>query len=165
MNEDIIEQSNFIDIAKDLQKDNKYLKIAESLRKDKKSIIIDDRESITNQPYLERFYYLNLRPFARIVIHRFFKSDIDGLHDHPWGFQNYIFSGGYWESTKEGKFWREPGYHSAQDCNFFHRIELDKNAPDTWTLFMMGPREQEWGFLDENGNWMQNEEYLDLKRK
>lgn len=160
MNKDIIERSNFIDIAKDLHKDNNYLKISKSLRDDGKSLIIPDRISANNEPYLERFYYLNLRPFARIVIHHFFKSDIDGLHDHPWGFQNYIFSGGYWEVTKEGKYWRPPGYCSTQECNFFHRIELDKNKPDVWTLFMMGPREKEWGFLDKDDNWIYHETYL-----
>ena len=41
-------------------------------------------------------------------------------------------------------------------CNFpyatdFHRIELDKDVPDTWTLFIPGKRCRGWGFPTKDG--------------
>ncbi len=162
----IIEQSDFIDIAKDLQTDRKYLMTAAELAIQGMKRIILDREE--KNPYLIRYYYLNLRPFARIVIHRFMRSDVDGLHDHPWAFQNYILSGGYWEHTIDGKFWREPGYTGVSDANFLHRVELDPEKSgdeEIWTLFMMGPKEKPWGFLDNNGEWVEHEIYLENRLK
>ena len=161
-----IERSDFVALAKELQKNKRYLEIAEKLENEGKKRIILDRES--DQEYLIRYYYLNLRPYARIVIHRFMRSDIDGLHDHPWGFENYILSGGYWETNKEGKFWRAPGYHGKSDANYFHRVELDDekaNGEEVWTLFLMGPKEKTWGFLNEQNIWVQHEEYLENKIK
>ena len=163
---DIIEQSDFIEIAKDLQKESKFLRIAKELEGQQKKRIIYDRNN--QEPYLIRYYYLNLRPFTRLVIHRFMRSDIDGLHDHPWAFQNYILSGGYWEHTVEGKFWREPGYSGFADANYLHRVELDhekSNNEEIWTLFMMGPKEKEWGFIDEDNKWVHHQIYLDNKLK
>lgn len=162
---DSIEQSDFINIAVDLQTNRKYLQIAKELEIQGKKRIILDRED--KSPYLIRYYYLNFRPLARIVIHQFMRSDIDGLHDHPWPFQNYILSGGYWEHTVKGKFWREPGYHGSVNASFLHRVELDSeksNNEEVWTLFMMGPKEKSWGFLD-NGNWVQHEIYLENRLK
>jgi hypothetical protein len=93
------------------------------------------------------------------------RSDIDGLHDHPWAFQTYILSGGYWEENQEGRFWRAPGYNAYQEANYFHRIQLDpeKAGDDTWTLFLMGPKQKDWGFLKDN-QWVQWEEYLNSKK-
>lgn len=158
----IIEQSNFIDMAIDLQTNNKYLEVVDELEKQGKKRIIVDRSG--DAPYLIRYYYLNLRPFARVVIHRFMQSDIDGLHDHPWGFQNYILSGGYWEHTLEGKFWRAPGYTGIADAHYLHRVELDhekSNGEEIWTLFLMGPKEKQWGFLDEYDDWVDHQTYLE----
>src|SRR5690606_31772299 len=123
-----------------------------------------DREH--DEKYLERYYYLNLRPFARIVIHRFHRSDIDGLHDHPWPWQTFILSGGYYESTPEGRFWRPPGYHTTKAAEDLHRIELDpENTEEVWTLFMMGPKQKLWGFINENGEWVESQAYLESKKQ
>lgn len=165
-NKDAIEQSDFVAIAKELQKDKRYLEVAAKLEQQGRKRIILDRES--DNEYLIRYYYLTLRPFARIVLHRFMRSDIDGLHDHPWAFENYILSGGYWETTLEGRFWRPPGYHGTATANYFHRVELDEekaNGEEVWTLFLMGPRQKEWGFLNENNEWVYYETYLENKQK
>lgn len=142
-----------------------YIEQAEQIESYGKKRVIKDRES--NEPYLERYYFMNYRPFARIVLHKFVRSDVDGLHDHPWPFETYILSGGYWEHNKSGKHWRPPGYHGRATANYFHRVELDpeKAGEDTWTLFMMGKKEKDWGFLDENDTWVQWETYLSKKKE
>ena len=164
-NTELIESSDFLRIAQELERNQAYIDVAARLARDGRLRTIFDRE--LNEEYLHRYYYLNFRPFTRIVLHRFLRSDIDGLHDHPWGFSTYILSGGYWEDTQQGRFWRAPGYHATQSSKFFHRISLDPNRTDedTWTLFMMGPKEKDWGFLNKEKNWVQWEEYLNNKNK
>jgi hypothetical protein len=163
--DEVIEQSDFLKIAQDLHKDKKYLRVAEELKAQGKYRIIMDRD--VDEPYLVRYYYMNLRPFARITIHHVLLSDRDNLHNHPWDFENYIFAGGYWEHTFDGKFWRGPGYSARRGSDFFHKLELDpkKSGGDTWTLFLMGPKQHDWGFLDDNGKLVQWEQYIQNKRR
>ena len=127
--------------------------------------LINDRQN--KEPYLERYYiFLKHRetfPF-NIFLHRFLKSDPDDLHNHPWSYRTLILKGGYWEYTKCGKFWRGPFSYIVAPANTFHRIELDKNIPYCWTLFIPGKRVQEWGFNTKNG-WIHNEKYLEDKKK
>lgn len=130
--------------------------------------IIPDRE--TNSPYLIRHYFINLRPFARIVIHKFESSDADyALHDHPWlFFGTYILSGGYWEHTEKGKFWRATGSFHFYSWKHFHRVELDPvlAGSETWTLFLMGPRCRDWGFVDNvTKKWTRWDLYLQKRRQ
>lgn len=127
--------------------------------------VIYDR--IDKEPYLER-YYLFLRdrktfPF-NIFLHKFLKSDPDDLHNHPWSYRTLILMGGYWEYTTEGKFWRGPFSYRYAPANTFHRVELDKNIPYCWTLFIPGKKVQDWGFQTEKG-WVQHEQYLLDKKK
>jgi len=127
--------------------------------------IINDR--IDQEPYLERFYlFLKDRdtfPF-NIFLHRFLKSDPDDFHNHPWSFRTLILKGGYWEYTKDGKFWRGPFNYRYAPCDTFHRIELDKDHPCCWTLFIPGRKIQDWGFQTEYG-WVHHEKYLTNKKK
>lgn len=127
--------------------------------------IINDR--IDHEPYLER-YYLFLKDRKRfpfnIFLHRFLKSDPDDLHDHPWEFRTLILKGGYWEYTKEGKFWRGPLTYRYAPLGTFHRVELDKNCPYCWTLFIPGRRVKDWGFETKDG-WIHHEKYLTDKKK
>ena len=132
--------------------------------------IVYDR--IDNEPYLER-YYLFLKdrgehfPF-NIFLHRFLKSDIDDLHDHPWPYATLILKGGYWEwrpqfdadGKKIGEIarWCGAGSFRIASANSYHRIELDPEI-ECWTLFMPGPKQRDWGFLVKN-TWVQWEQYL-----
>jgi len=127
--------------------------------------IINDR--LDEEPYLER-YYLFLKdrekfPF-NIFLHKFLKSDPDVLHDHPWSYRTFILAGGYWEHTEKGKLWMGPFTYKYASANSFHRIELDKDKPPCWTLFIPGKREREWGFKTDDG-WVHNEKYLIDKKK
>jgi len=126
--------------------------------------IINDR--IDKEPYLER-YYLFLKdrktfPF-NIFLHKFLKSDPDDLHNHPWPYISIPLYPGYWEHTKEGTTWRGPFSFKRAPAETFHRVELDKNRPYCWTLFIPGKKSQDWGFQTENG-WIQNEQYLNDKK-
>ena len=122
--------------------------------------IIYDR--LDNEPYLERYYlFLKNRenfPF-NVFLHKFLKSDPDDLHDHPWNFRTLILYGGYWEHTEYGKFWRGPLSYRYMPSSTFHRIELDKNFPYCWTLFMPGKICKDWGFKTKNG-WINNNDYF-----
>ncbi len=128
----------------------------------RKRIILD---RIHQEPYLTR-YYLFLKdrkwfPF-NFFLHNFHKGDPDDLHDHPWSYCTIILKGGYWEHTPKGKFWRKAGTIRFAGSKSLHRIELEPDV-DVWTLFFVGPRVREWGFIKKN-KWIHNETYLDAKK-
>jgi len=138
---------------------SKFLNWLDSLGR--KRVIMDRYE---NEPYLTR-YYLFLKdrkwfPF-NVFLHNFHKGDLDDLHDHPWPYFTFILSGGYWETTVEGRFWRGPGHFRFCSPRSLHRIELEPNT-NVWTLFIPGPHIREWGFI-RNGEWVQHEQYLGEK--
>jgi len=127
--------------------------------------IIYDR--ISDEPYLERYYiFLKDRidfPF-NIFLHKFLKSDPDDLHDHPWAFRTIILYGGYWEYTEKGKFWRPPLSYRYAAANTFHRVELDKDIPYCWTLFIPSKNYRDWGFKTKKG-WIKHDEYLKIRKE
>ena len=134
--------------------------------------VLWDRESNENKgPYLIRYYLFSSRWLKniipgwsyRVVLHNTKRSDPDGLHDHPWPWKSLLLHGGYWEETPDGRFWRSPedGWRSRVGEDF-HRLVLDENDDgETWSLFVMGPRYKEWGFLSKDGQWVQWQEYID----
>ena len=113
---------------------------------------IEDAAFFKEHPRLQRF----LKPLSqRLVVHNAHQSDADGLHDHPWPWASWILSGGYGEHTPEGYFWRWPGHLRFRPATAFHRLILDPNTKrEVWSLFWMGPREREWGFLQPDGSWL-----------
>jgi hypothetical protein len=131
--------------------------------------IVMDRQS--DEPYLER-YYLFLKDRDRfpfnVFLHKFLKGDPDDVHNHPWPYATLILKGGYWEwipqfnnqGLKIGEIakWRGPGSFRICSANSYHRIELDPSVT-AWTLFMPGPKKQDWGFLVKN-KWIPHEKYL-----
>lgn len=116
-------------------------------------------------------------PFG-IYLHRFHRSDEDReLHNHPWRWAvSLILSGGYVEERKANmpKGWPlvfqrtrkrvfVPGDINRITSNDFHRVELldscQVHAADgscevgfehTWTLFVVGPKFQGWGFWNKS---------------
>lgn len=116
-----------------------------------------------NKEYMIRHYLINLSPLFKIVIHNFKQSDPDGaLHDHPWLFWGtYILEGGYWEHHEKGKTFMNKGSVRFHGPTFLHRVELDPNIKETWTLFFMGPKIRKWGFVKNNTKeWIPQEQYL-----
>jgi len=141
--------------------------------------VITERDS--DVPYLIRYYlFLNNRkhfPF-NITLHKVLVSDEPTLHDHPWGYATLILKGGYWEwiplKSKEGnvvgstRVWRGPGHFRIRNADDLHWLELEKdedgNEIPCWSLFFMGKKVKEWGFMDhvkhEGYRWIHNEQYL-----
>jgi len=142
------------------------LKLLERLGR--KRVVMD---RVNDEPYLER-YYLFLKDRKRfpfnVFLHKFLKSDPDDLHDHPWPYATFILKGGYWEwspvynskneKTGEISKWRGPGHFRFCSAKSFHRIELDPEI-ECWTLFMPGPQQRDWGFMNR-GQWIPHEQYL-----
>lgn len=116
------------------------------------------------EDYLERFYLFSTR-FLGIYIHRFWSSDDDGLHDHPWNSISILLSGVYFEEEPERqlvpygptiKKYRAPLYPPFKIRSKYaaHRITVpDSMAGKTWTLFIrFGFKRRKWGFY-RNGSW------------
>ena len=137
-------------------------------RRDRKRVIMD---RVNDQPYLER-YYVFLKDRTRfpfnVFLHRFLKSDPDDHHDHPWPYFTLILKGGYTEwipqfndhgqKVMEVAAWRGPGHYRFSHATSYHRIEIDPDV-DTWTLFVPGPKQRDWGFFTRTG-WIESEQYL-----
>lgn len=145
-----------------------YKRIANWARENDRYVTILDRDS--KEPYLERYYILP-RTYTlglfQIVIHKFWKSDDDGgLHDHPWSFCTYILENGYKEHTPRGLFARKPGDIRFGSSKQLHRIELYEEGQEVWTLFFMGRKKKEWGFVSNStGVWVHWQEHLKNKLK
>lgn len=135
--------------------------------------IIHNREGTDN--YLSRFYLRGAprmpdgsEPFdehgdprpgiieselrhPHVYLHRFHRSDADGeLHNHPWQWAiAIVLVGGYSEERRDpgGGVYRRlvtPGTINFIRHNDFHRVDLLEH--DAWSLFITGPRVQDWGF-------------------
>jgi hypothetical protein len=141
-------------------------------RHDRKRIIMDRTE---NEPYLERYYIFFKERVTfpyNVFLHKFLKSDPDDVHDHPWNYFTIILKGGYWEwipvfntlgeKFSEYRVWRGPGSFRFGGMNNYHRIELEPGV-NAWTLFFVGPKKREWGFL-VNNKWIHYEQYLSDKK-
>ena len=126
--------------------------------------VITERDS--DVPYLIRYYvFLKERkrfPF-NITLHKVLVGDEPTLHDHPWSYATFIIAGGYWENTPQGRFWRGPGHFRYRRASDLHYLELERdeqgNEIPCWSLFFMGKKAGEWGFL-KDGEWIHNEQYL-----
>ena len=142
-----------------------------------------DTINVGGKPYLTRYYLFGKRSEWNVFVHCFHSSDQgDELHNHPWKWAvSLILSGGYSEefrvSEEElfgfgGEFSRtnftvfrrekRPGDLNLITSKSFHRVDLPRG--EAWTLFVVGPRCQEWGFWDrhteEFRDWTSNPEAI-----
>lgn len=174
-------------------------KIANWLEKKGRKRVILDRESKDPYLERYYLFLKDRENFPfNLFLHSFKKSDPTDLHDHPWGYATLVLKGGYWEwipqyeiisgytndygkyqplevpiTTKniigERKKWRGPGHFRICRAESFHRIELDPNVKECWTLFIPFMRKREWGFLThkkwKHQVWIQNENYIAKKRR
>lgn len=101
-------------------------------------------------------------------LHRFHASDSDRApHNHPFKWSvSLILSGGYVEERvcflPDGRRYSRirhlrPGMVNFIRANDYHRVHLVRE--DAWTLFLVGPKTQGWGFLEESGEHVPWEEY------
>lgn len=155
--------------------------------------IIADRDGLS--PYLSRWYLWGAphmpdgsSPFDRfgnervgavwpkadgfgIYVHRFHRGDDDAaLHNHPWRLAaSFVLAGGYVEERRVGAVVVqrvvEPLSINIISDNDFHRVDLIEH--DAWTLFVVGPKVQSWGFWDRYdalGRVVPWREYVTAKR-
>ncbi len=119
-----------------------------------------------NRPYLER-YFLTEFDGQFAYLHRFVNGDGDRyIHDHPWDFaSSLILTGSYTEFRREGIHAPEqeliwlPGEVNEIQGDTLHRIE--ETEPETWTLFIHTAWVRDWGFLNDAGEMIRNQDEPD----
>ncbi len=149
-------------------------------------------DQVGQSPYLSRYYligrpthpdghdpfdyYGDPRPGTTwpekswgLYLHRFHRGDMDReLHNHPWSWSvSLILAGGYLEERREGLSVTQrvlsPGRLNFIGGDTFHRVDLLEQ--DAWTLFLVGPKTQSWGFWDRaTGFFTPWREFISAKR-
>jgi hypothetical protein len=101
-------------------------------------------------PYVEWYYVATIPLFGgiRVQLHRFVRSDPDGLHDHPWGWsRSFILTDWYYEQRRDRTRVRRAGRTYGMTGDTFHRVILPLRVRECWTLFIHGPYVKHWGFI------------------
>lgn len=116
--------------------------------------------------YMGRYWlrpYSADRPGIAARVHHIATPDADRhMHDHPWDFVSLVLRGGYtelrpvavepcFEGEEERSFevTRRAGSLAFRRATDRHRIVAV--LPDTWTLFVTGPKRHWWGFHTPRG--------------
>ena len=112
------------------------------------------------EPFMIRYYPLFRKrpkwsPF-NVFIHKILKSDLGDLHDHYWSYLTVILKGGYKETTKNGTFYRKPGYIGYRKADDRHSLELFGDKP-AWTLIFVGPNRGAKSHAKYNKNQQKNQ--------
>ena len=110
-------------------------------------------------PYLERWilwFGWSLR------VHKFLASDRDRApHDHPWWFITMPFSA-YGEHYLKGEtsHYRRvsPWRLHFRSSSFKHRVEILQTP--SWTIVLTGTKAKEWGFWDDNRDFVHHQDWL-----
>lgn len=99
-------------------------------------------------PLMIRYFLLRTRWFS-VYLHHFLRSDYDRcFHDHPWSFVTVLLSGGYYEHTPAGTFWRRRFSILRRPAVWQHWVEICRPV---WTLIIVSRKCREWGFITERG--------------
>lgn len=99
-------------------------------------------------PYLER-YCVGRHDDYNVYLHHILRPDEDEeLHNHPWRAVSHIIEGAYDEERLVGRelVWTHlrEGSNVELEPDVYHRITSIEG--DVWTLFVTGPKLQEWSF-------------------
>ena len=128
------------------------------------------------KPYLKRWWLIPKGRFGfNIYLHQFLSSDEDrALHSHPWASLSIILNRPYLEHLpKDYGTWiqnkdrreivkkRYPLIPIYRGANNIHRIEMIDELKPVWTIFMTGPKIQEWGFYCPKG-FKHHKEFLNV---
>lgn len=108
------------------------------------------------RPYMARIYLTPWWSPRQVFLHRILLSD-DGIHNHPYGWScSFLLTGSYMERRTKavdsrGRLWARAFFRRRWlnwiPASAFHAIDLDQGP--VWTLFVCGPRDRPWGFLDD----------------
>lgn len=133
--------------------------------------------------YTAKWYRNPLVWFCQLLgvsvrVHHILSSDKGrDFHDHPWPFVTIILKGGYFEYRPvydrsglykgAGVQWHGAGSILYRPAKAWHRLTLrndffgwGEGDDSTWTLFIMGPYQQKWGFLTKPDAKQYYREYL-----
>lgn len=113
-------------------------------------------DQIIGTNYLHRWFVIPRNPVANIYLHRFYSSDPDVLHDHPWDNTSIVLEGSYLEVTPEGEFLRTPGSVTTRKATDAHRIIIPDKP--VLSLFFTGSHQRKWGFHCPKG-WLPWEDF------
>lgn len=93
-------------------------------------------------------------PPGGIYLHRFHRSDVDWMHNHPWEWAfSLVLEHGYVEHRlgKESRLLK-PGDVNLITHDDFHLVNLLRDSEgkerEATTLFVVGPKTKHWGFWD-----------------
>ena len=125
------------------------------------------------QGYMDRWFFAERGQKCNIYLHRFRGNDSDrALHDHPFNSVSTILKGSYIEHFHEvplavganGKYItygiaRKEGHVIERPAETMHRISLIAPGQEVISLFAVGERIRDWGFLDPVLGWVQWQEY------
>lgn len=119
------------------------------------------RDEGEQTPYMLRWTIFKCKLF-QIFLHKFLRSDIDCMHDHPWNFISIILKGSYREIYKL-EYTARVKYCSVgtilyRKATHIHKVELPFDKP-CWTLVLTGRSKRQWGFHTPKG-WIQWRKYL-----
>lgn len=132
------------------------------------------------QPYMTRYYLLGgprdgEKPRRwNLYLHCFHTDDHRTPHNHPWAWAySLILWGSYveWRLSSDctaadrlgpGRLCPGGGHHIVDRCRVFRALDVNRLDDKTfhrvdlltkqvWTLFLSGPRVQEWGFTEDGG--------------
>tara|TARA_B100001765_G_scaffold136837_1_gene86428 strand:- start:208 stop:630 length:423 start_codon:yes stop_codon:yes gene_type:complete len=121
------------------------LKLLEKLGR-KKTVLdrgINHHKYHEAKPWMNRYYILFRHrpkwfPF-NVIIHEMLDDDHgEGVHNHLCPYVTIVLKEGYWETLKDGKHWRSPGYVGFRSADNLHRVDL-KPGTKPLTLFIPGP--------------------------
>lgn len=118
-----------------------------------------------DDPYIRRWWLIPRNRWFNIYLHEILRDDDDrALHDHPWANCSIVLSGGYYDITPHGFYWRSAGSVTFRRAIASHRLALPDDPScryvnsrrrarglkplkqGCWSLFITGPVVREWGF-------------------
>lgn len=101
-------------------------------------------------PYMLRWFVTPRGDGGGIYLHHFLHDDEDrAFHDHPWDSVSLMLSGVIEELRPDAEpvIYRA-GHVIIRKAPYPHRLKVIERG---FTLFVMGPRIREWGFLCPDG--------------
>jgi hypothetical protein len=107
-------------------------------------------------PLFTRWTLLGQRfgPGHKLFLHRFWRSDPEPCHSHPWAFWALVLWPGYCEVLPGGwREWHAPLSLLRRAVTCVHRVEMGP-AGYCWSLVWAGNKVQSWGFICRDGRFV-----------
>lgn len=122
-----------------------------------KEVITGNGPANRGVPMLTRYRLIQTPAFG-LYVHHWHRPDADrDVHDHPWRFATLVLRGGYTEILADNPAGGRVADRLARRRPFsLHVMPRDRAhrviavRPSTWTLLLVGPKRQDWGFYVPN---------------